>query len=148
MQAPCLVYPLMEGGSLEDRLLLGTVFDEPNGAGAYSTCTAAYALRVHRTATHAHCICTPSGCMLTLHVPTAYAHCIRSALHMGAGYAAARVARLATLGFDGLPPPLTWHARLGALLDVMEALVYLHTPAEVTLTPHPHHDPHPILTQS
>ena len=28
-QAPCLVYPLMEGDSLEDRLLLGTVFDEP-----------------------------------------------------------------------------------------------------------------------
>ena len=26
MQAPCLIYPLMEGGSLEDRLLLGTVF--------------------------------------------------------------------------------------------------------------------------
>ena len=25
-QAPCLVYPLMEGGSLEDRLLLGTAF--------------------------------------------------------------------------------------------------------------------------
>ena len=26
MQAPCLIYPLMEGGSLEDRLLLGTVY--------------------------------------------------------------------------------------------------------------------------
>ena len=25
-EAPCLVYPLMEGGSLEDRLLLGTAF--------------------------------------------------------------------------------------------------------------------------
>ena len=62
---------------------------------------------------------------------------------MGAGYAAARVARLATLGFDELPPPLTWDARLGAVLDVMEALVYLHTPAEVTLTPHPHHIPNP-----
>ena len=30
--APCLVYPLMEGGSLEDRLLLDTAFAEPNGA--------------------------------------------------------------------------------------------------------------------
>ena len=66
MQAPCLVYPLMEGGSLEDRLLLGTVFDEPNGAGAYSTiCTEPYALQVHRMHTvglHVPCILS---CMCT-----------------------------------------------------------------------------------
>ena len=68
----------MEGGSLEDRLLLGTVFDEPNGAA----------------------------------------------------HAAARLARLAQLGFATPPPPLTWAERLRAVLDVLEALVYLHTPAE------------------
>ena len=77
-QAPCLVYPLMEGDSLEDRLLLGTVFDEPNGAA----------------------------------------------------HAAARLARLAQLGFAAPPPPLTWAERLRSVLDVLEALVYLHTPAE------------------
>ena len=77
-QAPCLVYPLMEGGSLEDRLLLGTVFDEPNGAA----------------------------------------------------HAAARLARLAQLGFAAPPLPLTWAERLRAVLDVLEALVYLHTPSE------------------
>ena len=77
-QAPCLVYPLMEGGSLEDRLLLGTVFDEPNGAA----------------------------------------------------HAAARLARLAQLSFDAPPLPLTWAERLRAVLDVLEALVYLHTPSE------------------
>ena len=68
----------MEGGSLEDRLLLGTVFDEPNGAA----------------------------------------------------HAAARLARLAQLGFATPPPPLTWAERLRAVLDVLEALIYLHTPAE------------------
>ena len=68
----------MEGGSLEDRLLLGTVFDEPNGAQ----------------------------------------------------HAAARLSRLAQLGFNAPPPPLTWAERLRALVDVMEALVYLHTPSE------------------
>ena len=73
MQAPCLVYPLMEGGSLEDRLLLGTVFDEPNGAGAYSTCTTAYALQMHRTA------CTPSGCIYTADTLHMHIHCIYTA---------------------------------------------------------------------
>ena len=71
-QAPCLVYPLQEGGSLEDRLFLGTVFDEPNGAA----------------------------------------------------HAAARLARLAQLGFAAPPSPLTWDERLRAVLDVLKALVY------------------------
>ena len=39
-------------------------------------------------------------------------------------------AMLAQLGFAAPPPPLTWAERLRAVLDVLEALVYLHTPAE------------------
>ena len=42
-------------------------------------------------------------------------------------HAASRVARLEKLGFAAPPPPLTYAERLSAVVDVMEALVYLHT---------------------
>ena len=64
-QQPSLVFPLMEGGSLDDRLLL-----------------------------------TPSA-----------------------------LQRLASLGFEHEPPPLTWRERLRIVRDVTRALVYLHTPS-------------------